>query len=102
MAGFPCISITMQAGDLHSPGVGFWSFADNGLKMVRRNDKARSERALSERFERGLETTIYLYGASGGIRTHDPSFGGQCGTGILVGGKRPKIPLSAVLQGFRL
>lgn len=62
----------MQAGDLHSPGVGFWSFADNGLKMVRRNDKARSERALSERFERGLETTIYLYGASGGIRTHDP------------------------------
>lgn len=44
----------------------------------------------------------YLYGASGGIRTHDPSFGGQCGTEILVGDKRSKMPLSAVLQGFRI
>ncbi|MHB0766323.1 hypothetical protein ACYCFC_18325 [Stutzerimonas sp. NM35] len=29
-------------------------------------------------------------------------FGGQCGTEILVGDKRSKMPLSAVLQGFRL
>ncbi|RRW15524.1 hypothetical protein EGJ43_13965 [Stutzerimonas stutzeri] len=31
-----------------------------------------------------------------------PPFGGQCGTEILVGDKRSKMPLSAVLQGFRI
>ncbi|MBU0836400.1 MAG: hypothetical protein KJ945_03515, partial [Gammaproteobacteria bacterium] len=41
-----------RQGGLHLPGVGFWPIEGNGLKMVRRNDKARSERALSERFER--------------------------------------------------
>ena len=52
MAGFPCISIPMQAGRPALACVGFWPIEGNGLKMVRRNDKARSERALSERFER--------------------------------------------------
>ena len=41
-------------------------------------------------------------GASGGIRTHDPSFGGQYGTEILCGKKQPEVTLCAVLQGFRL
>ena len=50
MAGFPCISITMQAGDLHSPGVGFWSFADNGLqlKIFLNEELTRLKKSLSK------------------------------------------------------
>ncbi len=37
-----------------------------------------------------------------GFEPTTPAFGGQCGTGISVGGTRSKMALSAVLQGFRL
>lgn len=37
-----------------------------------------------------------------GFEPTTPAFGGQCGTEILVGDKRSKMPLSAVLQGFRI
>ena len=84
--------------NLRRPAVCWQAIRSGG--RTSRNTKARSERAFAERFEGARND--YLIWRIRRDSNPRPPFGGQCGTEILVGDKRSKMPLSAVLQGFRI